>query len=159
MANPNVGYTAMAFSATPRAVGANITIPDPIRPISKVVGASTTIPEPIRPISKAVGASTTIPDPIRAIPKAMGANTTILDPIRAISEAMGATTYEEEMTDQAPFRTGPSGIPRRRRGRLKQQSMVDPAVLLATPRSYWLESSTTGQIKPDIDGTDYGEED
>ena len=117
MANPNVGYSAMALSATIR---------------------STTIPEPIRPISKAVGVSTTI-----------------LDPIRAISEAVGAIN-KEEITYQAPSR---SGIPKKRRGRLKQQSMVDPAVLLATPRSYWLESSTTGQIEPEIEGTDCGEED
>jgi hypothetical protein len=94
-------------------------------------------------------------DPIQAIPKAVGAGTTILDPIWAIPKAVGATN-EEEMTDQAPSR---SGIPRKRRGRLKQQSLVDPAVLLATPRSYWLESSATGQIEPEIDGRGRLEED
>jgi hypothetical protein len=75
-------------------------------------------------------------DPIRAIPKAVGAGTTILDPIQAIPKAVGATN-KEEMTDQAPSR---SGTPRKRRGRLKQQSLVDPAVLLARELN-WTKSS------------------
>jgi hypothetical protein len=81
----------------------------------KAVGASTNILDPIRAIPKAVGASTNILDPIRAIPKAVGASTTIFDLIWAIPKAVGATN-KEEMTDQALSR---SGIPRRRRGRLK----------------------------------------
>ena len=76
---------------------------------------------------KAVGASTNILDPIRAIPKAVGASTTIFDLIWAIPKAVGATN-KEEMTDQALSR---SDIPRKRRGRLKQQSLLDPVVLLA----------------------------
>ena len=66
---------------------------------------------------KAVGASTNILDPIRAIPKAVGASTTIFDLIWAIPKAVGATN-KEEMTDQAQALSR-SGIPRRRRGRLK----------------------------------------
>ena len=81
----------------------------------KAVGANTNILEPIRAIPKAVEASINILDPIRAIPKAVGASTTIFDLICAIPKAVGATN-KEEMTDQALSR---SGIPRRRRGRLK----------------------------------------
>ena len=67
----------------------------------------------------------TIPKVVGA--QAVGAGTTILDPIRAISKAVGATD-REDMTDQTLSR---SEIPRKRRGRLKQQSLVDPVVLLA----------------------------
>jgi hypothetical protein len=56
---------------------------------------------------------------IHVIPR----NTTI----RTIPKAVGATD-KEEMADRAPFG---SGIPRKRRGRLKQQSLVDPVALLA----------------------------
>jgi hypothetical protein len=73
---------------------------------------------------------------IRTIPKAVGAGTTILNPIQAIPKAVGATN-KEEMTYQAPSR---SGTPRKRRGRLKQQSMVDPAALLARELN-WTKSS------------------
>jgi hypothetical protein len=85
---------------------------------------------------KAVGAGTTILDPIRTTPKVLGACTTILDPIQAIPKAVGATN-KEEMTDQAPSR---SGTPRKRRGRLKQQSLVDPVVLLARELN-WTKSN------------------
>jgi hypothetical protein len=81
----------------------------------KAVGANTNILDPIRAIPKAVGASTNILDLIQAIPKAVGASTNILDLIQAIPKAVGATN-KEEMTDQASSR---SGVPRRRRGRLK----------------------------------------
>jgi gag-polypeptide of LTR copia-type len=96
MANPNVGYSAMAFSAT---------------------------------------------NPIRAIPKTVGANILIPDPIRDIPKAVGATNKEET-----------TGLPRPRRGRLKQQSLVDPVVLSAQKLTNW-------QIEPDINGTDSSEED
>jgi hypothetical protein len=73
---------------------------------------------------------------IRTIPKAVGAGTTILNPIQAIPKAVGATN-KEEMTYQAPSR---SGTPRKRRGRLKQQSLVDPVVLLARELN-WTKSN------------------
>jgi hypothetical protein len=65
------------------------------------------------------------------------AGTTILDLIQAIPKVVGATN-KKEMTDQAPSR---SGTLRKRRGRLKQQSMVDPAVLLARELNNWTKSS------------------
>jgi hypothetical protein len=74
---------------------------------------------------------------IRTIPKAVGAGTTILDPIQAIPKAVEAIN-KEEMTDQALSR---SGTPRKRRGRLKQQSLVDPVVLLARELNNWTKSS------------------
>ena len=106
MANSNVGYTAMTFSAI-----------NPVQPISKTVGASTTIPNPIQPIPKAVGANILIPD------------------IWDIPEAVGATNKEET-----------TELPRPKRDRLKQQSLIDPVVLLARESTNW-------QIEPDIDGT------
>lgn len=80
-------------------------------------------------------------NPVQPIPKAVGANIHIPD-IWDIPEAVGATD-EEKMTDQAP---SGSGTLRPRRGRLKQQSIVDPAVLLARESTHW-------QIEPDINGT------
>jgi hypothetical protein len=73
-------------------------------------------------------------NPVQPIPKAVGANFHIPN-IWDIPEAVGAINKEET-----------TELPRPKRGRLKQQSLVDPAVLSARKLTNW-------QIEPDIDGT------